>query len=336
MRMRTGKGGAGAAGVDRPTQFPSRDGTPLHGTVRAIRRPAAGALLVHGLTGDRSENGLYEDLADRLAGNGVQSLRFDWRGHGRTGGGRMDDAWPRVVAEYLGAARVVVPGRYEDVTMSGVVADIGAAYGHLAQGLPRGAPAFVVGSSFGAGMSVCWAAATAEAPRDAPGKRRAAPRRSADPLARAAPLAGLVLFSPLFDFRRRLLVDKPYWGPSGPSKKALAALWCRGWLEHDGGFRIGVNLYNELSVVRPQDRVADVDVPLLAVHGDADSVAPHGVSRACTSTARDSEFATIQGADHGFVHPDDDGARDGGTHPDTRRFRNAALAKAVSWMAARA
>ena len=327
------------SGVDRPVQFPSRDGTPLHGAVRPARGPstaaaaAAGALLVHGLTGGMNEHGLYEDLAGRLAANGVQSLRFDWRGHGRTG------------------------GAYEDVTMSGVVADIGAAYGYLAQGLPRGAPAFVVGSSFGAGMSVCWAAATARGAEtggpDARPRRSADPparparvhswqrgtgrplRRSADPLARPAPLAGLVLFSALFDCRKRLLTTKPYWGPSGPSREAVAALWCRGWLGHDGGFRIGRGLYNELTVVRPQDRAADVDVPLLAVHGDADSVAPYDVSRACTSTARDSEFATIKGADHGFVHPDDDGAKDSGTHPDTRRFRHAALGKAVSWMAAR-
>lgn len=292
-------------GRDRPTDFLSRDGLVLHGTVRTVPDyAAAGALLVHGLTGDREENGLYTDLAGRLAGTGVQSLRFDMRGHGRTG------------------------GRYEDMTMSGVVGDIGAAYAHLAKGLPRGAPAFVVGSSFGGGMSVCWAAATA-----VPGEPGAHTRNASDPLIRPARLAGIVLFNPLLDCRKRFLLDKPYWGPAGPSDEAIGTLAYRGWLEHDGGFHIGRGLYNELSLVRPQDRVAHVDVPLLTVHGDADSVAPHGISRECTGTAPHSEFATIAGADHGFVHPDDNG--DGGHH-DTRRLRDEAMARAAAWMAARA
>lgn len=282
-------------------QFRSWDGTGLHGTVRAAKSPVAGALLVHGLTGDRDENGLYVDLAARLAGGGLLSLRFDVRGHGSTG------------------------GRYEDVTMSGVVADIGAAYGQLARALPRGAPAFVVGMSFGGAMSACWAAATAPAAKggDAP--------NTADPLRRAAPLAGIVLLCPLFDCRKRFLTDKPYWGRTGLSDEAAAWLAYRGWIEHAGGFRIGRAMYNELSIVRPQDRIADVDVPMLTIHGDADTIAPYGTSRDCTATARDSEFATVAGADHGFAHPDDED----GSHQDTRRFRDAALAKAVSWIEAR-
>ena len=306
---RRGTGAAGSrrktAGRDRPTDFLSHDGLALHGTVRAApnHTAAGGALLVHGLTGDREENGLYTGLAGRLAAIGVQSLRFDMRGHGRTG------------------------GRYEDMTMSGVVGDIGAAYAHLADGLPRGAPAFVVGSSFGGGMSVCWAAATA-----ARGDPRAFSRHASDPLARTTRLAGIVLLNPLLDCRKRFLLDKPYWGPAGPSDEAIGTLAYCGWLEHDGGFHIGRGLYNELSLVRPQDHVADVDVPLLTVHCDADSVAPHGVSRAYTGLAKDSEFVSIAGADHGFVHPDDEGD---GAHPATRRFRDTALAKATSWMDAR-
>lgn len=296
--MRVRLDGMAETGTDWRTEFSSRDGTVLQGTMRAVPNPVAGAILVHGLTGDRDENGLYEDMAGRLAAIGVHSLRFDMRGHGKTG------------------------GRYEDVTMSGTIADIGAAYCHVAHGLPHDAPAFVVGTSFGGGMSVCWAAATA-----APG-RPARIQGSADPLARCARLAGLVLLCPLFDFRRRFLTEKPYWGAAGPSEEAQDHMARRGWLEHDGGFRIGPAMYNELSVVRPQDRAADVDVPLLAIHGNEDSIAPHDVSRYCTATARDSEFVSIAGADHGFAHPDDDD----GTHADTQRFRDEVLARAVSWI----
>ena len=294
-------------GRDRQVQFHSWDGTGLHGTLRTVQEPSAGVLLVHGLTGDRDENGLYVDLAARLARSGMRSLRFDIRGHGRTG------------------------GRYEDVTMSGVVGDIGAAYGQLAQGLPRGAPALVVGMSFGGAMSVCWAAATSVKSAGEPAKGRHT-RVTADPMVRAAPLAGIVLLCPLFDCRKRFLTDRPYWSGTGLSDEAAAGLAYRGWLEHAGGFRIGRAMYNELSIVRPQDRIADVDIPVLTIHGDVDAVAPYDTSRAYAAKAKDSEFVAVRGADHGFVHPDDESCR----HPDTRRLRDEALAKAVSWISARA
>ena len=296
----------GGAGADGPAEIRGTDGTVLRGTLRTVRNPVAGALLVHGLTGDREENGLYTELADRLARIRVQSLRFDLRGHGQTG------------------------GRYEEVTMSGTIADIGAAYRHAAGGTAPGAGVFVVGSSFGGAMSACWAADTAM--QGGPVGR--APS-SLDPPARPAPLAGIVLLCPQFDVHRRFLADKPhYWGPHGILRAARDMLARRGWLEHDGGFRVGRGMFDELSVVRPQDRIAGVDVPVLTMHGDLDSVAPYDVSHDCTARAPVSEFATIVGADHGFVHPSDDTGN--GEHKDTRRFRDAALSRVVAWIAARA
>ena len=295
----------GGAGADRPAEIRCMDGTVLRGTLRTARNPVACALLVHGLTGDREENGLYTELADRLARIRVQSLRFDMRGHGQTG------------------------GRYEDVTMSGTIADIGAAYSHAAGGTPPGTGVFVVGSSFGGAMSACWAAGTAVR-----GEPEARSPRSIDPPVRPAPLAGIVLLCPQFDVRSRFLTGKPhYWGPHGILRAARDLLARRGWLEHDGGFRVGRAMFDELSVVRPQDRIAGVDVPVLTMHGDVDSVAPYDVSHDCTARAPDSEFATIVGADHGFVHPSDTG---NGEHEDTRRFRDAALSRVVAWIAARA
>ena len=296
----------GGAGADRPAEIRGMDGTVLRGTMRAVRNPVAGALLVHGLTGDREENGLYTELADRLAHIRVQSLRYDMRGHGQTG------------------------GRYEEVTMSGTIADIGAAYSHAAGGTPPGTGVFVVGSSFGGAMSACWAAGTAMQ-----GEPEARSPRSIGLLARPAPLAGIVLLCPQFDVRSRFLTGKPhYWGPHGILRAARDLLARRGWLEHDGGFRVGRAMFDELSVVRPQDRIAGVDVPVLTMHGDMDSVAPYDVSHDCTARAPDSEFATIVGADHGFVHPSD--GTGNGEHEDTRRFRDAALSRVVAWIAARA
>ena len=285
------------AAREEAVEFCSMDGTVLRGTLRAAPRPRTGVLFVHGITVDRDEGGFYSTFADRLDPMGATSLRFDLRGHGKSG------------------------GSYEGATLSGVINDIDSAYSLLASRLPRGAPAFVVAASFGGGLSVCWAAATAAA----------AAAGAPEPAPHGAPLKGLVLLNPLFDYGKRMLFDKPYWSGGGLTAGGLGMLAGRGWLDH-GEFRIGPAMFNELLYIRPQSRVGDIGVPLLTVHGDADSMVPHDISRSCTAMARDSEFVTIRGADHGFVHPDDEDC----THPDTLRFRDAVLSKALSWIEARA
>lgn len=283
------------AAREKEVKFRSADGTALRGTLRALPGARLGALLVHGLAADRDEDGFYSELAARLDGAGAASLRFDLRAHGGSGGGSS-----------------------EDVTLSGVINDIGSAYAALSSGLPPGAPAFVVAASFGGGLAACWAADMAASPASS------SPRP-------AAPLRGLVLLNPLFDYARRMLFDKPYWGGGGLTDDGLRRLEEDGWLDHYG-FRIGPAMFNELLRLRPHERVRDLDVPLLTVHGDADSMAPYGVSRACTGEARRSEFVTVEGADHGFVRPGDEEC----THPDTLRFRDAVYSRALDWMAARA
>ena len=280
--------------------FRSADYTSLRGTLRVRARPRAGVLLVHGLTGDRSENGLYDGLAARLDEIGAASLRFDLRGHGKSG------------------------GSYEGVAMSGIMADIATAHRVLASRVPRMAPTFVVAASFAGGLSVCWAEADAACRKDGEDPRSGR---------NLAPPAGLVLLNPLFDYPRRLLHGKPWWSAArmGLTEEGMDALVERGWLDHHG-FRIGPAMLNELPCIRPQDRVVGLPMPLLTVHGDADETAPHDISRRCTARARRSEFATIEGADHGFVRRGDDGG--GGGHADTRRFRAAVLDKVASWISA--
>lgn len=273
---------------EEEVRFHSADGTALRGTLRTAPSPRMGVLFVHGITVDREEDGFYRTFAARLDDAAATSLRFDLRAHGKSG------------------------GSYEGVTLSGVINDIGSAYGLLASRLPPGAPAFVVAASFGGGLSACWAAAAAAAGRGA------APR-------------GLVLLNPLFDYGKRMVFDKPYWDGSGLTEDGLRSLAERGWLDHNG-FRIGPAMFNELLHLQPYARVRDIDIPLITIHGDADSMVPHDISRRCTGEARDSEFVTVEGADHGFVHPDDEDY----THPDTLRFRDSVYEKALGWMAARA
>lgn len=115
--------------------FRAMDGTALHGTFRSVLGVRAGALLVHGLTGDRDEGGgFYRTLANRLGSIGVDTLRYDMRAHGQSG------------------------GRELDVTLSSTINDIESAHGALRNRLPTGAPTFVVAASFAGGLAAYWAA----------------------------------------------------------------------------------------------------------------------------------------------------------------------------------
>lgn len=81
--------------------FASSDGLPLAGTFEVPAQPAGRCvLLCHGITVDREEGGVFADLARMLRDAGLSSFRFDFRGHGKSGGsfgkmtvrGEIDDA----------------------------------------------------------------------------------------------------------------------------------------------------------------------------------------------------------------------------------------------------
>jgi pimeloyl-ACP methyl ester carboxylesterase len=122
--------------MDRGLQFDSYDGTYLDGTFMDGAADAeALVLMVHGITSNRDEFGLFGGLAELLASHGIPSLRFDYRCHGA-------------------AMRPM-----ESMTLAGVLNDIEAA---AAAGLARSGRrrVHVVGMSFGGGLSALWASRT--------------------------------------------------------------------------------------------------------------------------------------------------------------------------------
>jgi len=77
--------------VEYEDVFHAADGTELRGTFKeAPGAGGAGVVIAHGLTVDRNEGGVFTHLAQELARSGLSSFRFDFRGHG-TSGGRSED-----------------------------------------------------------------------------------------------------------------------------------------------------------------------------------------------------------------------------------------------------
>ncbi|MEU6014809.1 alpha/beta fold hydrolase [Streptomyces sp. NPDC047515] len=94
-----------------------------HGTV----------LLVHGVSADLDEGGVFVRLADRLSTRGMTTLRFSFRGHGTSG------------------------GTPEGMTIAGEMLDLQAVVEYAAKEFPG--PLAVVAASFGAvatGLSMPW------------------------------------------------------------------------------------------------------------------------------------------------------------------------------------
>ncbi len=106
--------------------FISLDGVHLEGTLEVPEAARSCVLLCHGITVDREEAGVFSELARRLAEAGLASFRFDFRGHGKSG------------------------GRFEDMTVVGEIEDARASL-RLISGLGFSGLA-LVGASFGGGV----------------------------------------------------------------------------------------------------------------------------------------------------------------------------------------
>lgn len=67
--------------------FISQDGTKLVGAWHFPRKPTKKAVvLAHGITVNKDEDGIFIDQAELLKNKGFAVLRFDFRGHGESGG----------------------------------------------------------------------------------------------------------------------------------------------------------------------------------------------------------------------------------------------------------
>ncbi|MET8764874.1 alpha/beta fold hydrolase [Lentzea sp. NPDC004782] len=103
----------------------SLDGVRLDAALhRAPDNSRGTVVLAHGITVDLDEGGMFVRLAEQLAVNGFDALRFSYRGHGESGGTQAG------------------------VTIAGEVLDLQAAVEHARQELPG--PLSIIAASFGA------------------------------------------------------------------------------------------------------------------------------------------------------------------------------------------
>ena len=98
--------------------------TPLKITNKCV-------ILAHGITVDKSENGLHEILAKKLLEKNIASFRFDFRAHGES------------------------KGKQEEMTITGELTDLKSSYDLISKEFEK---ISLLGASFGGGIATLFAA----------------------------------------------------------------------------------------------------------------------------------------------------------------------------------
>ena len=86
--------------------YRSIDGLLLVGDLTLPSRSRHVCVMVHGITSNRYEDGLYPATAAKLAANNIASLAFDFRGHGESEGLQQDLTLAGLTNDVLESVRV--------------------------------------------------------------------------------------------------------------------------------------------------------------------------------------------------------------------------------------
>jgi putative redox protein len=220
--------------------FANSDGDTLCGVLHHPRQAnTQGAVIVcHGMESDKGSEKLVF-LCTELARHGILALRFDFR--------------------YVGESS----GRYAEITYSGEVEDLRAAY-NLMRSRTLGQIA-ILGSSMGGTVALLFAAR--------------------EP--RLAALAALA--APLH--------------PENFPRRALTPTGLREWREHGftlhNGRRLNVTLLEDLDKIDVPAAARKITCPVLILHGDADEVVPVAEAYELYDCLTGSKrLSVLEGADH--------------------------------------
>lgn len=100
--------------------FQSKDEIKLVGIWHYPNNRASKAvILAHGITADKDEEGIFVDLANVLQNKGFAAFRFDFRGHGESGGKSGDLTVTGELYDLEAAIKEVVNKGYRELGLVG-------------------------------------------------------------------------------------------------------------------------------------------------------------------------------------------------------------------------
>lgn len=115
--------------IKKDVEYSTSDGFVIRGSLTIPEKPKAFVVLMHGITVNRDEYlNFYVEFSDYLSKKGIASLRFDFRGHGKS------------------------KGTSQDVSVIGEILDIKASIKHVRKYWSK--KIGVIASSFSAGPAI--------------------------------------------------------------------------------------------------------------------------------------------------------------------------------------
>lgn len=243
--------------IGRKITYKSIDGISLTGILSIPPNPKYFALMMHGITVDKDEwQGFYRDMAYELFKHRIATLRFDFRGHGESGGSSLD------------------------ISIVGDILDIKASIKQIR--LRWSNQLIFIATSFGAGPAILTASQIKEE------------------------VKSLILIAPVIDYKATFLQPKTEWAKASFNEEAFRELSKKGYLLLDEYYKLSPKLIEEFRLIKPYVALDSLNMPILLIHGEKDSMVPFEVSKQCAKRKRKLKFIPLPGADHGYVDAEDE------------------------------
>lgn len=232
-------------------KYKSIDGTSLIGILNIPIQLEGFALLMHGINETKNEwADFYKDMAEYLNKNCIGTLRFDFRGHGESG------------------------GISSDVSIIGDILDIKSSLKIMKKHWD-GKFVFIA-TSFGAGPAIILASQIQDI------------------------LQCIILIAPVLSYKETFLEPRTEWAKQSFNKESLDKVDSQGYLLLDGSFKLSANLIEEFKVIEPVKFLNKLEIPILFIHGNKDSMVPFEVTQRYSHVNAKTKLFTLLNADHGF------------------------------------
>lgn len=237
--------------MEEKVYFKTSGGLKLCGILLKPRNPTDKCIILcHGISIDKQERGAFTKLAKELVKSEFNVFRFDFRGHGESGGSSVD------------------------MTIKGETEDLKAAVKFLQK---KGFREFgVIAASFSGGPVAFYTTKHQDI------------------------VKALVLWNSLIDYGSNASAATPwskkYWG-----QPAFDRVEKYGFTEIGSTkYKIGRNLMLEIGVLKPWKELLKLEIPVLFVHGDADTHVSYKDSVKYSKLVKNGALVIIKGAEHGF------------------------------------
>lgn len=113
-------------------------------------------------------------------------------------------------------------------------------------------------------------------------------------------IKGIILLNPVLDLQKTFLQSELLWPKQSFNEKAYKELESQGFFWLDNKLKIGKELMEEITYLKPYKNLSFIDVPILIIHGDKDQYVPYSLSKKYAANIQCCNFFTIEDADHGF------------------------------------